>query len=98
MNSMEITPVEAGQVQEFYRAAMSEMDNNLLRGEYEAKTAVLAAMASGNNAVLFGAPGGGKTTLAEHMPRLVEGMDEGDLAIIPPQADLTPQMLIGGQV
>lgn len=86
----------AGHVHNFYQEGMAQFDSYTLIGEREAKLAALVSMASGLNVVFFGAPGGGKTTLGEHMPLLVEDMTREHIATIPPQSDLTPQVLVGG--
>lgn len=99
MNALEtIQPATPGEVQAFYQAGMEQLDQHLLKGESEAKLGALVAMASGLNVVFFGAPGGGKTTLGEHMYRLVGDIREDDVAVIPPQADLTAQILVGGEL
>ncbi len=90
-------PIQAA-TSEFYRQAMNQFDQHLLRGEKEPKEAAITAMAAGMNLVLFGAPGGGKTTLGEHMPMLISDISPDDIAVVPPQADLTAQVLAGGEV
>lgn len=80
---------------EFYNNGLAQLDH-LLIGEHEAKVGMLIAMASGLNVVFVGEPGGGKTTLAANAHRIIEGIHDDDLAIVPPQSDLMPQQLIGG--
>src|SRR5687767_7492538 len=92
-----IKPATAAEAGAFYEAGMEQLDTHVLLGEQEAKLAALTAMASGLNVVFFGAPGGGKTTLGEQMPRLVRDIDPSEVAVIPPQADLTAQVLVGGE-
>ncbi len=87
-----------GRIHEFYTDAMTELNARTLINEQEAKLAALVAMAAGLNVVFFGSPGGGKTTLGEHLPLLVEGLDGDRIAAIPPEPDLTPKELVGGRV
>lgn len=92
MSDMLISPAEA---KAFYQAGMEQFDH-LLLGEQHAKLGVLASMVMGENIMLVGPPGGGKTTLAQDSFRIVEGIEEDRVAKIPPLADLTPQQLVGG--
>lgn len=92
MKEMLVSP---GDAQEFYFAGMEQFDH-LLIGEQEAKLGMLTAMVMGENVLLVGPPGGGKTTLAKDSYRLVQGIDSDRIATIPPLADLTPQQLVGG--
>ncbi len=87
--------ISPGQAKEFYQAGMEQFDH-LLIGEQQAKLGVLAAMVMGENIMLVGPPGGGKTTLAQDSFRIIEGIDEDRVAKVPPLADLTPQQLVGG--
>lgn len=100
MTSPEVLmPATVPEAHDFFQNAYDQIGRHLIQGEREAKLGAIVAMASGLNVVFFGAPGGGKTTLGEHLPRLVEDLNFNDhIAVIPPQADLTPQMLVGGEV
>jgi MoxR-like ATPase len=76
---------------------MEQLDK-LLLGEETAKEATLTGIASGGNVGLVGEPGGGKTTLAGNAYRLIDGLDESHLAVIPPLSDLTARALVGGHM
>jgi MoxR-like ATPase len=75
-----------------------EQLNKLLLAEEEAKLGVLYAMAAGENIVMLGDPGGGKTTLAENSHRLIDGVSREQVASIPVDAELSPKEVIGGEV
>ena len=85
----------ASEAMEFRDKALEQLDY-LLLDEKEAKIAMLAAMVMGENILLYGPVGGGKTTLGRDAYRLIEGIDLSNVATLPIQADLTPQQLIGG--
>lgn len=95
-NFEQITPMSQAGAADFYRNGMNQLDN-LLIGESEAKMGTLVTMAAGVNNVLVGHPGGGKTTLGEDAYRLIEGINADNVAILPVQADLQPQQIVGGE-
>lgn len=76
---------------------MEQLDK-LLLGEEEAKLGVLAAMVMGENILLVGPVGGGKTTLLTDSYRLIGGLNSQDVARLPIESDLRPERLIGGNV
>ncbi len=87
----------AGEARDFRDRTVGEFDN-LLLGQEEAKLGAIVALVAGANAVYVGDPGGGKTTLAGEVHKLFKDIDPSHVAVIPPQADLTPQQMVGGQV
>ncbi len=89
--------VTPGMAAEFNSEAIHQLDN-LLIGEKRAKAAIIAGMVMGENVLYIGVPGGGKTTLAGDSYRLIAGLSQDDIGEIPPNADLTPQRLVGDEV
>ncbi len=73
-----------------------EQFGHLLLDEKEAKLAMVTGMVMGENIMLYGLPGGGKTTLGRDAYRVIEGVTLDDVATIPIESDLTPERLIGG--
>lgn len=92
-----ITTPEAnlGQVQAFHDAAIVEYGKVTIGEEY-AKLAIVLALATGGNVALLGIPGGNKTELGEASHRVIKGAD--NVAVIPNQADLKPERVVGGHV
>ncbi len=70
----------------------------VLLGERVAAMAVLTTAVLGKTVSLFGIPGGAKTTLGRDAYRIIDGVSAADVAVIPSQADLKPQQVIGGWV
>ncbi|HTB48940.1 MAG TPA: MoxR family ATPase [Verrucomicrobiae bacterium] len=87
----------AGDALRIYNEATAEL-SNVIYGEPHAKDAVLAAIAMRKPLILTGLPGGGKSTLSEITPSLIEDVRSGDVALISGQHDLTANQLIGGNV
>lgn len=87
-----------GQAINFYNHGMEQLDEHLLVGEREAKAAVLVGLVLGKNVLLSGLPGGGKSTLANNVYRLIEGVEREDVVMVPGQNDLTATQLVGGEV
>lgn len=83
--------------QEFRDNSIRELDK-LLIGQDEAKLGAVVSLVAGVNTVYVGDPGGGKTTLAGDVYKLFEDVKPSEVAVIPPQSDLTPQQMVGGQV
>ncbi len=82
----------------YFKTGMEELDQNVLVGEPLAKAAILIGMATRQNVVLSGVPGGGKSTLANSVHRLVSDVDPANVVMIPGQHDLTANQLVGGEV
>lgn len=98
MNTHEsINPASANFSQEFRDNSIKELDK-LLIGQDEAKLGAIVSLVAGVNTVYVGDPGSGKTTLAGDVYKLFEDISPTDVAVIPPQSDLTPQQMVGGQV
>ncbi|MBI5357288.1 AAA family ATPase [Candidatus Saccharibacteria bacterium] len=98
MNTHEsINPASANFSQEFRDNSIKELDK-LLIGQDEAKLGAVVSLVAGVNTVYVGDPGGGKTTLAGEVYKIFEDIDPSEVAVIPPQSDLTPQQMVGGQV
>lgn len=89
--------IERGAIANFHDNAMQEL-GRLVINEQDAKEVMLVAMVQGVNGVLSGEPGGSKSTLMFGAQRLVGDIQEGDIAHVPPTADMTPRELIGGMV
>lgn len=89
--------IDRALAKEFYHKAIAQYDNVLI-GQEEAKHAGVLAIVTGNNLVLADAPGSGKTSFAEQMYKVVDGIEQSDVAHIPHEADLAPQRVIGGSV
>lgn len=83
--------------QDFYVDGFREL-NGVVFDEEAAKEALLLGYVTGNNVVLVGEPGGGKTTLSSEAHRLVSDIDDDNVARVPHHSDLTPNQLIGGSV
>lgn len=86
-------PIEG---QKFYQQGGEQL-GHLLIGEPEAKVGMMLAIVSGENIVLVGDPGGAKTALGRHAHRIVEGIEDENVAVIPPDASLSGQQLVGGE-
>lgn len=80
-----------------FRKQGLEQLGNLLLDENDAKLAMLTGMVLGENILLYGPPGGGKTTLGRDAYRLIKGVGLDDVATIPIESDLSPERLIGGK-
>ena len=63
----------ASAAQDFFDEGMEQLNDNVLYGEEQAKAGMLVAMVLRRNLLLSGLPGGGKSTLAGSMHRLVKG-------------------------
>ena len=83
--------------QKFNQEAIGQLDNRII-GEANAKQAMRLAIVTGQNVVLAGVPAIGKTELASEAYKLVEGIEEENVARVPHSADLTGKRLIGGSV
>ncbi|MGB4758499.1 MAG: AAA family ATPase [Candidatus Saccharimonadales bacterium] len=80
----------------FHLQGIQEL-NGAITGEYPAKRAVLAGVATGQNIALIGHPGTGKTELMEGVPQLISDLRPDGVVWVPSQADLLPQRLVGGK-
>lgn len=85
----------SAEANQFLRDGMEQLDH-LLLGEREAKLGMLATMVMGEDILLAGPVGGGKTTLGRNSYRLIEDLNPNQVTAIPIQSDLQPQQLIGG--
>lgn len=83
--------------QEFHAQGMEAM-NHLILDEQQAKEMLLANAILGHNALLVGAPGGGKTTASEHFYRIFSDIDEERVAVIPAMPDLKAEQLVGAEM
>ena len=81
--------------QSYYEGGMEQL-GNVLYDENMAKKAALVGLVVGT--VMFsGVPGGGKTTLANNLQRIVSDIDTDDVSRIPTDAELQPIRLVGGE-
>jgi MoxR-like ATPase len=94
---MSVENMNAGDAIRIYNDSSAEL-GKVIHGEPFAKDAVLVAMVMRKPLILTGLPGGGKSTLSEIAPSLIEGVKPGDVALISGQHDLTANQLIGGTV
>lgn len=94
---METININAGDAIRVYNESSAEL-GKVIYGEPHAKDAVLAAIVMRKPLILTGLPGGGKSTLSEITPSLIEDVEPGDVALISGQHDLTANQLIGGTV
>ena len=83
--------------QKFSQEATTQLDGRII-GEANAKQGMRLAIVTGQNVVLAGVPAIGKTELASEAYKLVEGIEEENVARVPHSADLTGKRLIGGSV
>lgn len=81
---------------EFFDQGMEAL-NRLILDEDNAKEMLLANAVLGQNAILIGSPGGGKTTLSEHFYRIFLDIEPDRIAVIPSMPDLKPEQLVGAQ-
>lgn len=88
----------AGVAINFYNEGKQQLDEHVLVGEQIAKTAVLVGLVLQKNVILSGLPGGGKSTLASNLYRLISDVGSEDVVMIPGLPDLTATQLVGGKV
>jgi len=90
----EVLP-EIYQLSQSYHQNGTEQLGHILYDEQLAKKAALVGLVVGT--VMFsGIPGGGKTTLANYLPRIVSDINPDDVSRIPTDAELQPIRLVGG--
>ncbi len=91
----EVLP-EIYQLSQSYHENGTEQLGKVLYDEQLAKKAALVGLVVGT--VMFsGIPGGGKTTLANYLPRIVSDIEPEDVSRIPTDAELQPIRLVGGK-
>lgn len=88
----------AGSAMEFYQRGLKELDDHVLVKENEAKSAALVSLVLRKQLFLSGLPGGGKSTLAGSIHRLVEDIEPQNALWIPGQHDMTATQLVGGWI
>lgn len=81
---------------EFRELGMDALDH-LILDEVPAKQMLLANAVLGQNALLIGAPGGGKTTVSEGFHRMFSDMSSDRIATIPAMPDLRAEQLVGAE-
>jgi MoxR-like ATPase len=94
---MSVEKISAGDALRVYHDSATEL-GKVIYGEAHAKDAVLTAIVMRKPLILTGLPGGGKSTLSEIAPSLIEGVLPGEVSLISGQHDLTANQLIGGNV
>lgn len=92
-----MSEIAPGRAQEIYHEGIREFGNVLL-WEDQAKGDLILNAVLGGNILLVGEPGGGKSTLARASHLIIDGINDWDLAKIPPEADLTPREVVGGRI
>ena len=92
-----MSEIAPGRAQEMYHVGIREFGNVLL-WEDQAKGDIILNAVLGGNVLLVGEPGGGKSTLARASHLIIDGINDWDLAKIPPEADLTPREVVGGRI
>ena len=83
---------------EFHSKGIAALDN-IAYGERPMKDAVLTAVVAGIEPVLLaGTPGGAKSLVIMNIHRLIEGIKEENIAVLPPDASLQPIEMVGGRI
>src|ERR1700677_2129808 len=85
------------QAREYAHAGRKQLDNLIIR-EDGAKDMVLVSLLTGENSILVGPPGGGKSSLSGDLYRLIEDINVKDVVQIPADAELSAMQLIGGRM
>jgi len=85
------------QASEYAQSGMQELDNLIIR-EDAAKKMVLVSLLTGENSLLVGPPGGGKSSLSGDLYRLISDIKPEDVVQIPADAELSSMQLIGGRM
>jgi len=79
-----------------------ESTGEFMKGDLWGRQMYLAGMAmgavNGHGIALFGDPGGGKSLLLENGHKIIEGIEEEHVAIVPHNVELTVAQLLGEQI
>lgn len=73
-NDVKLEPAETGNFSSLARAAASEYDFSLIKGQEHVKRALEIAAAGGHNVLMSGPPGAGKTLLARALVSILPAM------------------------
>jgi MoxR-like ATPase len=83
---------------QFHSDGIKALDN-IAYGEQSMKDAVLTAMMAGHEPVLLaGTPGGAKSLAVMNIHRLISGIEQENIAVLPPDSSLQPIELVGGRI
>lgn len=97
LHSVESEPAMYDLAQQFFTDGMGEL-GKAIYDESDAKNALLMGLAARGAVLLAGSPGGAKSLLGRNSYRLIDGLSEANMSIIPPDSSLQPVQLVGGRM
>jgi MoxR-like ATPase len=87
----------SAEAQLYYQEGMKQLDY-LAIGEIRAKEMLLTAALIGQNALLVGEPGGGKSMLSGNFYRIFKDISKENVTQIPADPELSTKQLVGGSM